>query len=137
MSNPDREILVYKSPGIPWCWVKFFETLFFLYICVSNISVVWKQNQTLDLRAYSISNGFDFWPPFQNGHKYWTQLPIAMKICQNMPHIYILKAKTFQVWKIIINRSWFEFFGSKIWKYLWKLGFFSFRGERNLKISEI
>ena len=37
--------------------------------------------------------------PSQKGHKYWTQLPTTIKLCQIVPHMDILKANKFHVWK--------------------------------------
>ena len=37
----------------------------------------------------------------QKSHRYWTQLSKAMEFCQNVSHMYILKANKFQVWKNI------------------------------------
>ena len=39
--------------------------------------------------------------PFSNDHKCWTQLHKTMKICQNVPHMYILKGK--QCEKILVS----------------------------------
>ena len=71
----------------------------------------------------------------QKGHKYWTQLPTTMKFCQNVPHIYILKAKKFQVWKYI-SKSRLENFWLKIGEIGENLKFF-FVGDPNLKIFEL
>ena len=91
--------------------LKFFEILVFLPICISNISVVWKfewkRSLTFDFRANSIFKGFDqkiliFGQyAIPKGHKYWMQLATNTKFCQDVPHMCILKAKKFHVWKII------------------------------------
>ena len=58
--------------------------------------------QTRFLRVLTRKYWFSVNMPSTKGHNYWTQLPTTMKFCQNVPHMYILKARKFQVWKNII-----------------------------------
>ena len=69
--------------------------------------------QTRFLRVLTRKYWFSVNMPSTKGHNYWTQLPTTMKFCQNVPHMYILKAKKFQVWKNI-SKPRLGNFGQKI-----------------------
>ena len=66
----------------------------------------------------------------QKGHKYWTQLPTTMKFCHNVPQMYIVKVKDFQVWKNI-RKSRLGNFGLKIGKSgkIWSFSSWGFQFE--------
>ena len=53
--------------------------------------------QTRFSRVLTIKYWFSVNMPSTKGHNYWTQLPTTMKSCQNVPHMYILKANKLQV----------------------------------------
>ena len=91
--------------------------------------------QTRFLRVLTRKYWFSVNMPSTKGHNYWTQLPTTMKFCQNVPHMYILKAKKFQVWKYI-SKSRLGNFWPKIGEIGENLRFFFLRGQ-NLKIFEI
>ena len=68
--------------------------------------------QTQFLRVLTRKYWFSVNMPSQKGHNYWTQPPETMKFWKNVPHIYILKAKTFKSEKILVCPGW-EILGQK------------------------
>jgi len=125
-----------------WNFLKFyFFDIFVLLIWVfcENLSENEAKSlileQTRFLRVLTRKYWFSVNMPSTKGHNYWTQLPTTMKFCQNVPHMYILKAKKFQVWKNI-SKPRLGNFGQKIGGIGENLKFFSVGGPK-MKIFEI
>ena len=91
--------------------------------------------QTHFLRILNRKYWFSVNVPSQNSHNYSTQQPKTMKLCQNVPHMYIFKANKFQVWKNI-SKPQLENFGPKMGE-LGKIWGFSPWGVQKWKFSRM